>query len=86
VGRSYAGGLWASAGSAGEVGGAITWMGDVSAGEPFVVRFLATVEGPLSAPRVVVNWAWIDDGEELLVREATIVAGGYGTYLPLAAR
>jgi uncharacterized repeat protein (TIGR01451 family) len=81
AGVHYAGGLEASAGSAHEAGGTITWSGDVPAAEPVTIRFGAAVDA--AQPQVVVNRALLDDGlGNVLERQAAIVTNGWALYLP----
>lgn len=81
---TYAGALWASAGTPQVHGTTITWSGVVSPGTPVTVRFAAQVDDGLSTPQVVVNTVQIDDGlGNLLLREATVIVGGTAVYLPV---
>ncbi len=81
---TYAGALWASAGTPQVHGTTITWSGAVSPGAPVTVCFAAQVDNGLSTPQVVVNTVQIDDGlGNLLLREATVIVGGTAVYLPV---
>lgn len=88
----YLGNLWASAGSYGEAndgsGGpgrsVITWTGTVSAAVPITITFGVTVSEHLTTPQAILNTALIDDGlGNVKQRQATVIANGYATYLPL---
>ncbi|MBN1815530.1 MAG: VCBS repeat-containing protein [Anaerolineae bacterium] len=84
---AYQGDLWASAGSYGEVGGVITWMGEVLFGEPVTITYSARLGSQITSPLAIVNTARIDDGlGNVWERSATVIANGYGTYLPLVGR
>ena len=87
VGLTYAGSLWASAGTPQVHGNTITWNGAVGSGVPVVVRFAALVDGGLATPQAVINAAQIEDGlGNLLRREATVIVGGTAVYLPIVKR
>ncbi len=81
---TYAGKLWASAGSYGQAGGVISWTGTVQPGQPVAITFEVTASQQLTEPTLVANQAVIDDGQgQILYRQATIVVNGYATHLPL---
>jgi uncharacterized repeat protein (TIGR01451 family) len=84
---NYVGDLRASAGSHGEAGGVITWTGMVPAADPITITFGVTVSERVTTPQAIVNWALIDDGGgNVWSRQATVVANGYATYLPVVRR
>ncbi|MBU0491754.1 MAG: VCBS repeat-containing protein, partial [Chloroflexi bacterium] len=81
---SYAGGLWASAGSWGQAGGVITWTGIVPAGAPVTITYGVTISTPLAGPQAIINTALLDDGlGQVWSRSATAIVNGYALYLPL---
>ena len=87
VAVSYAGGLWASAGSWGHAGGVITWTGTVSAGVPVTLRYSVTLDEQVTDPQVIVNAAQIDDGlGNVHERRALAIANGYAAHLPMVQR
>jgi uncharacterized repeat protein (TIGR01451 family) len=80
----YLGDLWASRGSYSESGGAITWTGDVPAGEPVTITFGARVREEITHPQAIVNTAFIDDGlGHVWQAKAVAIVNGYPTYLPM---
>ena len=87
VAVSYAGGLWASAGSWGHAGGVITWTGTVPAGVPVTLRYGVTLDEQVTDPQVIVNAAQIDDGlGDVYERRALAIANGHAAYLPAVQR
>ena len=83
----YAGNLWASSGSYGEVGGAITWTGAVTAGVPVTITYGAVVDGGVNDPTVLVGSVWLDDGlGNVESRTVMAIANGLALYLPLVSR
>jgi uncharacterized repeat protein (TIGR01451 family) len=83
----YRGNLWASTGSYGQSGGVITWTGSVLTGPPVTLTFGVTVSAQLTAPRTLVNTAWIDDGlGDVLQRQAAVIVNGLAVYLPIAVK
>lgn len=86
-GVTYAGGLWASAGSYGEAGGVVTWTGDVTAGTPVTITFSATVDAGITEPQAIANSVLLDDGVgTVLSRQATVIANGYAAFMPVVMR
>jgi len=86
-GVTYAGDLWASAGSYGESGGVITWTGDVPAGSPVVIGFSAVVDAGITDPTAIVNAAVVNDGlGNVLSRQATVIVDGYAVFMPVVMR
>ena len=86
-GVTFAGNLTASAGTAAESGGVITWQGAVAAATPVTVHFAAQVGAAISTPQVIVNTALLDDGAgNIIQRRATLIVNGYTVYLPLVTR
>ncbi len=59
---TYAGNLWASAGTINFAGGTVSWNGAVYTSQEVVIQFDATVDGGLIAPTMITNTANIDDG------------------------
>jgi uncharacterized repeat protein (TIGR01451 family) len=87
VGVTYAGNLIFSSGTAEESGGVVTWHGAVSASDPVVVQFDATVSEQIVGEEVIVNSALIDDGlGNMLSRQATVIVNGRTFYLPFCSR
>jgi uncharacterized repeat protein (TIGR01451 family) len=87
AGVNYGGDLWASSGSYGEGGGVITWAGTVTAAVPVTITFGVTVSERVTTPQAIVNRALIDDGlGKVWARQATVVANGYATHLPVVWR
>ena len=83
----YAGGLWASAGTALYSGGVITWTGSVAAYAAVAIRYNVTVNPALNSASYIVNTAYVDDGAgQIFARTATAIANGYVVYLPLIRR
>jgi hypothetical protein len=83
----FQGDLWASSGRCGQAGGVITWTGTVLAGEPVTLTFRASLDEGITTPRAVVNTALVDDGwGHVLERRATVMANGFGVYLPVIGR
>ena len=86
-GVSFAGNLSASSGIVNELGGVITWQGDVSSSAPVTVQFDVSVSSAIIDPQAVVNTAVIDDGAgNIIQRQAMIIVNGYATFLPVVAR
>ena len=80
----YLGDLWASAGSYGEVGGVITWTGDMLANGLVTITFGVTVSEQITGPYAIVNTALINDGQgKIWERRSAMIANGYAIYLPL---
>jgi len=80
----YLGDLWASAGSYGEVGGVITWTGDMLANGLVTITFGVTVSEQITGPYAIVNTALINDGRgKIWERRSAMIANGYAIYLPL---
>ncbi len=83
----YAGGLWASAGSASQVGGTVTWSGSVLTGVPVTLTFSATVDSGITEPHFIRNTALIDDGMgHVWEKYGSVVANGHGIYFPQIMR
>jgi uncharacterized repeat protein (TIGR01451 family) len=84
---TFSGNLYASSGTADVSGDTITWQGAVSAAEAVTVHFDVTVSDQIVDPRPIVNTAQIDDGlGSVWQRQATVIANGHTTFLPLALR
>jgi uncharacterized repeat protein (TIGR01451 family) len=81
---NYLGNLSASSGTYGESGGVISWTGTVSGGVPITISYGVTVSLSLTEPTTLVNTALIDDGRgNVLSRQASAIANGLATYLPI---
>lgn len=86
AGLSYAGSLQASAGTASESAGVITWGGAVPPGPGVTIQFIARVSAELVGAQVINVTVTIQDGQgKTLQRQASILVGGYGVYLPLVS-
>ncbi len=89
---SYAGNVWASAGSYGYSAGlgpsgTITWTGSVAAGVPVTLTFGLQVSAAYTTAHAIANTALIDDGlGQVWPRAALVVVNGYSLFLPLARR
>lgn len=84
---SYAGGLSASSGTAQESGRVITWNGAVSAGQPVLIQFDASVSANLFSPQPIVNTAVISDGlGNSWQTQAVTFINGFALYLPQVSR
>jgi uncharacterized repeat protein (TIGR01451 family) len=84
---NYVGDLWASSGSYAEAGGVITWAGTVAAAAPVTITFGVTVSERITTPQAIPNMALIDDGlGNVWSRQATAVANGHATHLPVVRR
>jgi len=87
AGINFAGNLSATAGSAAENNGVITWSGAVVAGQPVSVQFDALVDTSISQPRGIANMVEIQDGfGQVYRKEAVTIINGFGIYLPLVNR
>jgi len=87
AGLQYAGGLSASSGSWGQVGGVITWTGTVSSFVPLQITYAATVDAGLADPQAIFNTAQVDDGLGYVYPlSSMIIANGHEAFLPLALR
>jgi uncharacterized repeat protein (TIGR01451 family) len=84
---TYQGDLWASAGSASESGGVITWGGQVEGGTPVTISYSVQVDAGLTDATVLTNPVLIADGlGNVLERHAIVIVNGFGTYLPAIHR
>jgi len=84
---NYAGGLSASAGSASQSDGTVTWRGSVLTSVPVTITFGVTVDSSITEARFIRNIAMIDDGlGRVWPRQGAVVVNGYGLYLPLVMR
>ena len=65
----------------------ITWTGQVAAGSPVTIRFNVTVDSSIDSPQTIVNVVQLDDGlGHILERQATVLANGLATYLPIVSK
>jgi uncharacterized repeat protein (TIGR01451 family) len=86
-GLGFQGNLSASSGSAVYANGIVSWMGDVSAGNPVTVTFDVALDPQITTAQVITNTAMIENGlGGELQREATIIANGVAIFLPLTMR
>jgi uncharacterized repeat protein (TIGR01451 family) len=84
---SYLDDVWASSGSYDDAGGVITWWGAVDTGAPVTITLGAIIDEGITAPHAIVNTVLIDDGlGNVWSRQATAIANGRATYLPVVAK
>jgi uncharacterized repeat protein (TIGR01451 family) len=84
---TYARGLAATSGSAGQAGNTITWTGTVSNSTPVTVTFAVTVSASIVDPTIIINTATIDDGQGA-IRTASVGLGvnTVEVYLPIVRK
>jgi uncharacterized repeat protein (TIGR01451 family) len=85
-GITYWGDLEASSGTAAFASNTVSWVGDVYAGVPVRITYQTRVDEVLISPKIVINNALVDDGQEKLSLQASVFAGSLARFLPLLMR
>ena len=81
---TYANGLSASSGSAGYVGGEVSWHGAVASNQAVTIQFDVTINSAITDPTPILFAADVDDGNGTQHHlTTTLIANGKATYLPL---
>jgi uncharacterized repeat protein (TIGR01451 family) len=84
---AFSGSLWASSGTINYTNGIVSWHGAVSPSDDVVIRFDATLDGGIVAPKIIDNTATITDGAgHNWQRKALVYVFGIPYFLPLAGR
>lgn len=87
AGLTYDGDLTATSGTAVYAAGVVSWSGAVAAGDPVIIRYVATVNGDVTGPQAIWGEVLIDDGlGNVMVVQPLVLANGTAVYLPVVRR